>query len=117
MRARLQLQIRGAVQGVGFRPFVLRLAQRLNLNGGVRNDGRGVTIEVEGEREQIDVFTERLQTEKPPAAALHAVQPTWQEPVGEAGFRIDPSSERGAKQAVMLPGLATCSRYSRPGLR
>ena len=109
MRARLRLDIRGAVQGVGFRPFVHRLAARLGLGGGVRNDARGVVIEVEGERERINEFTEWLQTDKPPAAALHAVRLTWQAPQNETGFRIGPSHEEGAKQAVILPDLATCA--------
>ena len=57
--ARLRLEIQGAVQGVGFRPFVFRLAEELELAGWVRNDSRGVFLEVEGERAVLERFAAR----------------------------------------------------------
>jgi hydrogenase maturation protein HypF len=68
---RLQMRILGIVQGVGFRPFVYRLATQLELPGWVLNDGNGVTLEVEGRHEKLLEFLRRIQTEKPPAAYLY----------------------------------------------
>ncbi|HEY2680641.1 MAG TPA: acylphosphatase, partial [Candidatus Udaeobacter sp.] len=63
---RLKMIVRGAVQGVGFRPFVYRLAAELRLNGYVSNTAQGVLIEVEGARNLLKQFQWRIQTEKPP---------------------------------------------------
>ncbi len=62
---RARIALRGALQGVGFRPFVYRLATELKLNGWVNNSGQGVFIEIEGEPDLIARFLKRLQTEKP----------------------------------------------------
>ena len=58
--ARIGIRVRGAVQGVGFRPFVYRLARELALSGWVNNDGAGVVIEVQGAAIEIDRFVQRL---------------------------------------------------------
>jgi acylphosphatase len=68
-RARLKLTVRGAVQGVGFRPFVFRLATELGLAGWVNNSPQGVFIEVEGPRAELEKFLLRLETEKPRAVS------------------------------------------------
>ena len=65
---RMRLELQGAVQGVGFRPFVYQLANQLGLTGWVRNSSVGVVIEVEGQRTSLDEFLDRLEPEKPPAA-------------------------------------------------
>ena len=62
---RLQLSARGAVQGVGFRPFVYRMARELGLVGWVGNTPRGVSMELEGRREQLDAFVQRLRQDPP----------------------------------------------------
>ena len=69
MAERLRLVVRGAVQGVGFRPFVYRLAHERQLRGWVHNSSHGVVIEVEGERAQLDDFRVALERERPPRAA------------------------------------------------
>ena len=74
LRERRRLAVRGIVQGVGFRPFVHRLASDLALDGEVRNDAAGVTIELEGPREALDRFEARLATEAPRLARIDAVQ-------------------------------------------
>ena len=66
---RIKLEIIGAVQGVGLRPFVYRLAKELDLRGWIINTPEGVKIEVEGEN--LDVFLKRLQEEKPPLAYIY----------------------------------------------
>src|ERR1017187_10265916 len=68
MPERVQVRLRGIVQGVGFRPFVYNLAQRLNLAGYVLNDSSGLIAEVEGARAAIDAFLEALGSEHPPLA-------------------------------------------------
>jgi hydrogenase maturation protein HypF len=71
------IRVRGQVQGVGFRPFVHRLAQELNLAGWVRNDGEGVHIEVEGTAQDIEALVVRLETEAPPNDGRLALGQAW----------------------------------------
>ncbi|WP_019498409.1 carbamoyltransferase HypF [Pseudanabaena sp. PCC 6802] len=118
-KQRLSLNVRGAVQGVGFRPFVYRLALELNLTGWVNNSLRGVSIEVEGTRQQLQVFWERLELEKPPRSQIHIIESTWLAPVGYTEFSIRTSdtepNEEGSrlKSAIVLPDLATCPECRR----
>lgn len=113
-KQRLSLNVRGAVQGVGFRPFIYRLAGELNLTGWVNNSLRGVSIEVEGTRQQLQVFQERLELEKPPRSQIHNIESTWLAPIGYAEFSIrisdaEPDGEGcKLKSAIVLPDLATC---------
>jgi hydrogenase maturation protein HypF len=105
---RLRVELTGAVQGVGFRPFVYRLAEELGLGGHVLNDGRGVVIEAEGRPGQLELFLARLPAELPPNAAVLATRTTWLEPVGFDDFSIAVSVTGGRPSAVILPELATC---------
>lgn len=105
---RLRVEIRGAVQGVGFRPFVFRLASELVLTGWVINDSRGVIVEVEGPKEQVARFLTRLPHECPPHAHLHSLETTWLPVQGNERFEIRHSDDHGAKTTLMLPDLATC---------
>lgn len=108
--SRLSLTIRGAVQGVGFRPFVYRLATQLNLKGWVNNSVGGVFIEVEGVSESLERFQQRLQIEKPPISHIHSLEAVWLPLVGYSHFEIRASQStlQGAKSAIVLPDLATC---------
>ncbi len=108
-RQRLRLEIRGAVQGVGFRPFVYRLATELGLAGWVINDTQGVFIEVEGVQPALARFLERLPAEKPPRALIHTLDASWLDAIGYTGFAIRHSDERGIKTALVLPDVATCA--------
>lgn len=105
---RLRLEIHGAVQGVGFRPFVFRLAHELHVQGWVRNDPHGVFVEVEGRRETLERFLDRLPAERPPNAVLQSVEPTWLTAEGYQGFTIVESRGTSHPTAVVLPDLATC---------
>ncbi len=111
--ARLRLQVRGAVQGVGFRPFVYRLAREMGLDGWVRNDSHGVEIEVEGRHHRLETFAARLAAEKPPPAILQAIAASWHAPAGHCGFAIHASASQAGKSAVVLPDLATCAECRR----
>jgi hydrogenase maturation protein HypF len=107
---RLQLQISGAVQGVGFRPFVYHLARNLGLTGWIRNTDRGVSIELEGTATQLQEFQTRLPIEKPTHAQLDRIEVTWAAVLGERDFTILDSDESSSqpKSVVILPDLATC---------
>ena len=105
---RLRVEVRGAVQGVGFRPFVYRLATELGLAGWVLNDVRGVEVEVEGEAAALEAFRVRLEAEAPPRAVVRGVAAEWLEPAGLGSFEIRKSEGKGAKVVSVLPDVATC---------
>jgi hydrogenase maturation protein HypF len=105
---RLRIDIRGIVQGVGFRPFVYRLATDLTLCGWVANDTHGVVIEVEGCQPALLRFLARLRSDLPPQARLHSVDTAWLKPCGYGGFEIRRSNRDGTKTAWVLPDIATC---------
>ncbi len=107
--ARARIVVRGAVQGVGFRPFVYRLATELQLKGWVSNTGEGVFIEVEGEPDSVQRFLFRLEKEKPPRASIHSLESSILDPAGYAKFEIRGSEETGGKTVVILPDIATCA--------
>jgi hydrogenase maturation protein HypF len=107
-RTRLKLVMRGAVQGVGFRPFVFRLASELGLCGWVNNSPQGVFIEVEGPRTELEKFLLRLEIEKPPRCFIQSLEATWLDAVGYADFEIRKSEIGGSKTALVLPDIATC---------
>jgi hydrogenase maturation protein HypF len=106
--ARLKIVVRGAVQGVGFRPFVYRLATELGLNGWVNNSPQGVFLEVEGRRAAAENFLLRLETENPPHSSIHSLESSWLAPARYEGFEIRQSVVDGNKTAVVLPDIATC---------
>ena len=86
-RQRLRLRVRGAVQGVGFRPFAYGLASKLKLSGFVRNDSEGVLIEIEGFG--ANFFVETLSTQPPPLARIDSIEISDCPPTGESDFAID----------------------------
>ena len=90
---RLRVEIHGAVQGVGFRPFVYRLATDLALTGWVINDTQGVFIEVEGPDAALQRFLERLPAEVPPRAIVQSIESAWLEPIGFRALRDPPQRQ------------------------
>jgi hydrogenase maturation protein HypF len=105
---RLKLNITGLVQGVGFRPFVYRLAQECGLKGYVLNDTIGVLIEVEGRKQKLDDFLMRIDRKKPEISKIFSLQHTFLEEVGYRNFEIRKSGEGGDKKASVLPDIAVC---------
>lgn len=105
---RLRLDLTGVVQGVGFRPFVYRLASAENLHGFVCNTSNGVSIEIEGEASALERFLKRLDGEIPPHAAVHERRTSWLIPQAQQGFVIGQSTKAGTGAAAVLPDLATC---------
>lgn len=105
---RVRIEVQGAVQGVGFRPYVYRLAREERLTGWVINNTSGVFIEVEGPREAIARFADRLPAERPPLARIESIDMTEVEPQEDRRFRIRESEQQGPKTALILPDVATC---------
>src|SRR5262249_29722464 len=107
-RIGVELQVEGIVQGVGFRPFAYALAARFGLAGDVRNDSRGVIVEVEGEVENVARFVAALERQAPPLAVIERITRREVSPRGRMSFRIEPS-DRGPERAVLVsPDVATC---------
>ena len=107
MKQRLSLKIYGAVQGIGFRPFVYQLATNLKLTGRVNNSSEGVMITVEGDRPVLESFLSRLVQEKPTLAQIQELQSFWGDAIGYKKFQIK-ASTGGEKTALILPDIATC---------
>lgn len=110
---RLKVVARGAVQGVGFRPFVHRLAAELGLAGWVRNSSEGALIEAEGLPEGLRTLLCRLQAEQPPPCTIQSLESSWLEPVGHVGFTIQSSEASGPPTALVLPDIVTCAECRR----
>jgi hydrogenase maturation protein HypF len=104
---RLRVSIRGAVQGVGFRPFIYRLATEMMLPGWVSNTAAGVFIEVEGEPERLQEFLLRVEREKPAISFIQSLESAFLDPLGFRSFAIRESSG-GEKTVIVLPDIATC---------
>ncbi len=107
-RARIRVRIRGIVQGVGFRPFVYRLAVQRDLSGGVWNDEEGVVVEVEGDPLVLYDFVKELAGSPPPAARVDEVHVESVPPEGEDRFRVLPSRRKGSRDTLVAADLATC---------
>jgi hydrogenase maturation protein HypF len=107
---RVRVSLRGAVQGVGFRPFVYRLARQLGLTGWVSNSPQGVLLEAEGEARAVEHFLVRLDLEKPSCSFIQSRE-CWQlDPAGYAHFEIRPSETGGERTTLVLPDIATCDQ-------
>ena len=98
----------GVVQGVGFRPFVYRLAFEEGLAGFIGNDTDGVTIEVEGPEERVEAFLDRLRAEAPPLARIDSIVARDVTAIGEVGFRIVASEVLGPVSTGIPADAATC---------
>jgi hydrogenase maturation protein HypF len=107
--ARKAIDISGMVQGVGFRPFVYRLAQECNLTGFIANTSAGVTIEVQGDAIFLDRFLERLPSELPPLAKITSLLARDAEPRSESAFRILSSRLDAPAKALISPDVAVCA--------
>ena len=101
--------VRGVVQGVGFRPFVFRLAHETELAGFIGNNTDGVTIEIEGAQSQLEQFLARLRTDAPPMSRIDAISVSDLAPTGESEFRIVTSQVLGKVSTGIPADAATCS--------
>jgi len=105
---RYRIRVKGIVQGVGFRPFVYRLASQFQLSGFVLNDVQGVFIEIEGTKSLLDEFFKELKKSPPQAAKLDEIVCEEMPPLGEQSFIIKKSRGEAQKQTLISPDLAIC---------
>jgi hydrogenase maturation protein HypF len=103
-----RIRVRGVVQGVGFRPFVYRLAHQYNLGGWVRNTSGSVDIEVEGAEKAVKNFLTDLKEKAPPMARIESVKASFHPPKGYTGFQIEPSLSQEGQYQLVSPDIATC---------
>ena len=94
-RQRLRAVIRGAVQGVGFRPYVYRLATQMGLPGWVKNSPQGVFLEIEGTHDLLETFLLRLEDERPPRASIQSLEYSLLPLAGFTEFEIRASDTAG----------------------
>lgn len=108
MEARREIRISGIVQGVGFRPYVFRLATELKLSGTISNTAVGVTIEIQGPDERVQDFVSRLPRCAPALARITEVAVRELPCDGAQGFRILASREGDPLRTLISPDVATC---------
>ncbi|MEW5795318.1 MAG: carbamoyltransferase HypF [Candidatus Zixiibacteriota bacterium] len=104
----LRIRISGHVQGVGFRPFVYRLAQDIGLKGTVRNTSDGVTVDIQGDSVSTDRFCDCLISQLPPHASVSRLDTISLPPAEFDGFTIENSDDQGSAAATVMPDLAAC---------
>jgi hydrogenase maturation protein HypF len=107
--ARLGIRVRGAVQGVGFRPFVYRLAHELTLSGWVGNDAAGVAIEVQGAATEIDRFVQRLSADAPRLARVESIETREESPLTPAAGFVIVESKAGVITTSVPTDAAVCA--------
>jgi len=105
---RRRLRVTGTVQGVGFRPFVYRLAADLGLAGWVGNDSLGVLLEAEGPAPALDALAARLVAEAPPLARIDSVVAEAVPATGATGFTVADSRDAGSPAVAVPVDVATC---------
>ena len=103
-----RLVVRGVVQGVGFRPFVYRLAHGHALTGWVANSSRGVVIEVDGSDGAVGAFERALSAEAPVLARIESVESEPADATSAAGFEIRPSEHDPDEATLICPDVAIC---------
>jgi hydrogenase maturation protein HypF len=108
-----KIKVQGVVQGVGFRPFVYRLAGECNLKGWVRNTSGSVEIEVEGDEKTLKSFLNDLETKAPPMACIEKVETTFHPPKGYTKFKIWDSLSQWGRYQLVSPDIATCEDCKR----
>ena len=106
---RQRIRIRGVVQGVGFRPFVYRTAREFNLAGFVRNDGDGVTLEIEGTEDDLVRFHDALNNQAPPLARITNINTDALSASGETDFRIVTTGGDGPATTLISPDVSLCA--------
>src|SRR5581483_6837186 len=108
MAVRRHIEVSGIVQGVGFRPYIYRLATDRHLSGNISNTSSGVTIEVQGPPHAVQDFVSRLPVEVPPLARITDVSVIEIPCNGDREFRIVTSRRGDAVQTLISPDVAIC---------
>ncbi len=102
------IQIKGLVQGVGFRPFIYRMAHQHGLNGWVENRNDGVIIKVNGSNEILNLFVEDIKIQAPVASNIHSIKSKVVEPESFSEFKIVKSENSSAEITDISPDIAVC---------
>jgi hydrogenase maturation protein HypF len=110
---RVVIKIGGIVQGVGFRPFIYKLAQEMNLLGFVQNTSEGVLIDVEGTPENLAIFIRRIKEEKPVLAYIKELNTSEGLFFGYKDFKIEESLKDKSKFTLISPDVALCKDCAR----
>ncbi len=105
-----RIEIKGIVQGVGFRPFVYQLARRWGLKGRVANTASGVAVQAEGPGECISGFIKDIRAEKPPLAQITEIRVSEESPCGFVDFEISKSRSSSHRSTLISPDISVCSR-------
>ncbi len=105
---RIRVDVRGIVQGVGFRPFVYNLAERMNISGNILNNKLGVTIEIEGSKERCDKFLMSLANQAPPLSRIADIKIEKIKTTGDKKFKILHSVDKGDDIALISPDNDVC---------
>ncbi|MFH1421284.1 MAG: carbamoyltransferase HypF, partial [Planctomycetota bacterium] len=106
---RAAIRVCGIVQGVGFRPFVYRIAHKYKITGNVRNDTLGVFIEAQGKESDITHFVTALEKEYPPLSLIESIEIEDIHPIKEHAFTILKSAKCKTKETLIPPDIATCN--------
>ncbi len=110
-RKKAEILVQGIVQGVGFRPFIYRLANEVGLSGSIKNLGdAGVEIILEGPEKEIQNFLDKLREENPPLSEIQSVDFEYSSPEGIEGFEILESAEGGEGSGTIPPDTAMCDK-------
>jgi len=108
MIVRGRIEFEGIVQGVGFRPFLHKLADKMGLKGWVLNSSSGVLLELEGQREQLEEYVRRVQHEGPELSRVLVARMRILPAMGFTGFEIKPSRREEGELTLLCPDVATC---------
>jgi hydrogenase maturation protein HypF len=108
MQSRREIRVSGIVQGVGFRPYVYRLATELELTGAISNTSAGATIEIQGAAESVEAFVNRLPQEAPALARVIGIAIRELPCTGDNGFQILPSRANEPARTLISPDVAVC---------
>lgn len=105
---RIKIEITGAIQGVGFRPFIFNLANKLKLKGWIKNTSQGVLIEAEGGILALNSFIEKIQADKPIISYIQGIKYKYLDLKNFSSFQIVKSTSNKEKTTLIFPDIATC---------
>ncbi|MGB2983303.1 MAG: carbamoyltransferase HypF [Candidatus Bipolaricaulia bacterium] len=108
MLSQARIRVRGVVQGVGFRPFIHRLASESGLNGWVRNTSGAVEVEVEGDESALRSFVESIEREAPPRSRIEGIEASFHPVTSHSGFEILPSCHEDGSRQLISPDISIC---------
>ena len=110
MNVSIKIDIKGIVQGVGFRPFIYRIAKQCNLAGFVNNNSKGVLVEIEGPQEAIKSFHHKLTDEAPLFSKIISIKKEVIDLLGETDFKIVDTNSSEKANTLISPDISLCEK-------